>query len=391
MKNKLSYLFCLCCILFLIIPTGNAFASEAAAVSFGTIDYEELTLEVFNNNNSIVYYSTDNATWSEIEGGYDSTAKAYMMDISWISTTADVTLYFKGDIVKTVKTITIPMQNTSISVEYDKVEGEFTFIEAEGSDYFEWRKTTDYYWNKVSFTESSASYKSFLATMENLRVKGAKLIFRTPQVIGTGSNDVGIRPSSEISITIPARTAAPTVKVSASKLTLNTTKSVEYYDADGEFWIECDGAMAIEDIAPKALYKNGGKTVTLLIRKSATATVPYSKTQKLIIPGQTEMPTIGGSTSDVTYYYVNSKLVMQFNKASATNVYEYTIVREDNELNLARASWKSVSSTKLMTISKTVAPSGSTIYVRKKGADENSSKKISLVLSSAVNSFPVTY
>jgi hypothetical protein len=391
MKKKLRYLFVLCCILFLIIPSSNASASGAVAISFGTINYEELTLQVFNNNNTIVYYSTDNTTWSEIEGGYDNTTKAYTMDISWVSTTSDVTLYFKGDIAKTVKSITLPMQNSSINVEYDKVEGEFTFIEAEGSDYFEWRKSTDYYWNKVSFTESSASYKSFLTTMENLRVKGAKLLFRTPQVIGTGSSDVGMRQSSEISITIPARSAAPTVKVSSSKLTLTTTKSLEYYDTDGDFWIECDGAMAIEDIAPKVLYENGGKSVTLLIRKSATANVPFSKTQKLIIPGQTERPTIGGSSSDVTYYYVNSKLVMQFNKATATNIYEYSIVRENNELNPARASWKSVTSSKLMTISKTVAPSGCTIYVRKKGTDENTSKNISLVLPSAINSFTASY
>lgn len=391
MKNNLRYLFVLCCILFLIIPSSNAFASGAAAISFGKINYEELTLQVFNNDNTIVYYSTDNTTWSEIEGGYDNTTKSYFLDISWVSTTSDVTLYFKGDIAKTVKSITLPMQNSSISVEYDKVEGEFTFIEAEESENFQWRKTTDYYWNTVSFTETSASYKSFLSTMENLRVKGAKLLFRTPQMIGTGSSDVGIRPSAEISITIPARSAAPTVKVSSSKLTLNTSKSLEYYNADGDFWIECDGAMSIEDIAPKALYENGGKSVTLLIRKTATANVPFSKTQKLIIPGQAEKPTIGGNSSDVTYYFVNSKLVMQFNKASDTNVYEYTIVREDNELNLARASWKSVTSSALMTISKTVAPSGCTIYVRKKGKDENTSKNISLVLPSAINSFTASY
>lgn len=391
MKFKQRYLFFLYCILFLIMPVGNAFASEAAAISFGKVNYEELTLQVFNNNNTIVYYSTDNSTWSEIEGGYESTTKAYTLDISWVSAASDVTLYFKGDIVKTVKSITLPMQNSSINVEYDKVEGEFTFTEAEEADNFEWRKTTDYYWNTVSFDESTASHKKFLETMENLRVKGAKLVFRTPQVIGTGSGDVGMRPSKEIAITIPARGAAPTVKVSSSKLTLNTTKSIEYYDSAGGFWIECDGAMAIEDIAPKALYENGGKSVTLLLRKSATATVPYSKTLKLTIPGQAEKPTIGGSASDVTYYYVNSKLVMQFNKASATNIYEYTIVREGNELNLARASWKSVNSTKLMTLSKVTAPSGCTIYVRKKGIDENSSKKVSLVLPSAINSFTVTY
>jgi hypothetical protein len=82
---------------------------------------------------------------------------------------------------------------------------------------------------------------------------------------------------------------------------------------------------------------------------------------------------------------------MQFNKATAANIYEYTIVREDKEFNPARTSWKSVTSSKLMTISKTVAPSGCTIYVRKRGRDENTSKKISLVLSSAINSFKVAY
>ncbi len=390
MKYKLRYLFFLICILFLIMPTQNAFASEAA-ISFGKVNYEELTLQVFNNNNTIVYYSTDNSTWSEIEGGYDNTAKAYTFDISWVSVTADVTLYFKGDLVKTVKSITLPKQNSSINVEYDKVEGEFTFTEAEEADSFEWRKTTDYYWNTVSFDETSTSYKSFLSTMENLRVKGAKLVFRTPQVVGKGSGDVGMRPSTEVNITIPARGAAPTVKVNASKLTLNTTKTIEYYDATGGFWIECDGTMTIEDIAPKALYEKGGNSVTLLLRKSATKSAPYSKTQKLVIPGQTAKLTIGGSSSDVTYYYVNSKLVMQFNKASTTNLYEYTIVREGNEFNLAKASWKTVNSSKLMTIAKTTAPSGCTIYVRKKGTDENTSKKISLVLPSAINSFTVTY
>lgn len=391
MKNKRIYLFLLYGIFLFLIQTSKAFASNAAAISFGTINYEELTLQVFNNENTIVYYSTDNTNWAELEGGYNKTAKAYNMDISWVSATSDVTLFFKGDIAKTVKSITLPMQNSSINVEYDKVEGEFTFIEADQSDYFEWRKTTDYYWNKVSFTEASASYRDFLTTMENLRIKGARLLFRTPQVIGTGSDNVGIRPSAEITITIPARSAAPSVKVNSSKLTLNTSKTLEYFDTEGNFWIECDGVMAIENIASKALYENGGRDVTLLLRKAATGNTPYSKTQKLYIPGQKEKPTLGGSSSDVTYYYVNSKLVLQFNKASKTNVYEYTIVRDGGELNLARSSWKSINSNALLTISNTIAPSGSKVYVRKKGSDENLSKKTPLVLSSAINSFEVAY
>jgi hypothetical protein len=391
MKDNFKKIIFMLCIFFLLLPAGKALAADASAISFGTIDYEELTLQIYNNNNTIVYYSTDNTTWSELEGGYSSSTKSYQFDISWVSVKEDVTLYFKGDIVNTVKSITLPMQNSYISVEYDKVEGEFTFLDVEESDYFEWRKAADYYWNRVSFTETSASYQSFLTTMESLRVKGAKIIIRTPQVTGTGASDVGMRPSAEVSITIPARPSAPSVKVNSSKLTLNTTASMEYYDSVANMWVEFDGVISVEDIAPKALYENGSKTVTLLLRKSATASAPYSKTQKLVIPGQTGAPTIGGTSSDVTYYFVNSKLVMQFNNASTSNAYEYMIVKEGNEFNHRNSGWKTVTSSKLMTLSSTTAPNGCTIYVRKKGSDENTTKNQNLVLSSAVNSFSVSY
>ena len=390
-KINLKSLIVLFGLLLCMIPANKVLAAGASAVSFGTINYEALTLQVYNNNNNVVYYSTDNSNWSEIEGGYNSTTKAYTFDISWVLASADVTLYFKGDIVKTVKTLTLPMQNASIYVEYDKVEGEFAFSDVDDADYFEWRKAADYYWNTVSLKESSASYQSFLTTMENLRTKGAKIIIRTPQVIGTGAGNVGMRPSAEITITIPARTAAPAVKVRASKLTLTTTTALEYYDAASDLWVECDSDMAIEDIAPKALYQNGGKSVTLMLRKAATVSAPHSKIQKLIIPAQTGAPTLGGTSSEVTYYYVNDKLVMQFNQASATNVYEYVVVTGGNELNLARVTWKPVTNSSLMTLSKSLVPSGSTIYVRRKGIDENIAKNVNLVLPSAYNSFLVTY
>ncbi len=391
MKTKTLIICIIVTLLLSCLPMGRAYAAEASAISFGTIDYENLTLQIYNNNNGIVYYSTDNSTWSELEGGFDATTKSYMMDISWVSLSTDMTLYFKGDSVKTVKSITLPMQNSSIGVEYDKAEGEFTFSEVEEADYFQWRKITDYNWNTVSFNENSSSYKSFLATMESLRIKGAKILFRTPQVIGTGAGNTGIRPSAEITITIPARGAAPSVKINTSKLTLSTTSSIEYYDAENDLWMECDGVMSIEDIAPKALYENGGKTVTLQLRKAATSSASNSKVQKLVIPGQSAAPTIGGSINDVTYYYINSKLVLQFNKASEKNVFEYTIVKAENDYNSRSVVWKSVNSSKILNISTIAAPDGSTVYVRRKGTDENIAKKLSAVLPSATNSFTVSY
>lgn len=394
-NNRKTWIPMIMVLMFLLLgcrlPAVRANAAQASAVSIGTIDYENLTMLVYHNHNSIVYYSTDKSTWLQLEGALDSTTGAYIMDISWVSDKSDVTLYFKGDIVTTVKSVTLPIRNTSITVSYDRVETEFTFDNVEDMEVFQWRKSSDYHWTTVDFDESSSSYRQFIKQIENFMVKGAKILIRTPQVKGTGAEDAGKRPSKEISVTISARSAAPSVKISSSKLTTNTTTAMEYYDTKSSLWVECTNSMTLEELAPAVLYENGGKTVTIKIRKAATTSAPYSKTATLTIPGQAAAPTLGGNTCDVTYYYMNSKLMLQFNNASTEKAYEYAIVKPSGTYDVAKVSWRTVNNTKLMTLSSLTAPSGSTIYVRKKGTDENSSKNISLVLSSAVNSFTVSY
>lgn len=377
-------------LLISLLPTVKANAAAASTVTIGTIDYEELTIQIFNNDNTMVYYSIDDTNWIEVEAAYSSTTKSYLMDISWVSETSDVTLYFKGDIATKVNSVMIPERNNSFKVTYDKVEGEFIFSEAEEADFFEWRKATDYTWNKVSFNETYVSYKSFMETVAALNTKGARVIFRTPQVLGSASN-AGSRPSKEVTVTIPARAEAPSVVVYSSKLTLNTTTALEYYDAVTGLWIECDRTMPLADIAPKVLYKNGGQDVTIMIRRAATTSASYSKTAVLTIKGQAMAPEIGDNSKDVTYYYANSKLVMAFNNATTKNLYEYSIVKPGSVFDVATARWSSVSSNRLMTISNSAAPSGSTVYVRKKGIDASASRNIELVLSSAISSFQVNY
>lgn len=387
-KIKL-YVLLFAAIMLCSTPALIAKAETASAITFGTINYELLTMQVFNNNNTIVYYSTDNSTWTEVDGAYNGTTKSYSMDISWISNTSDATLYFKGDVFKTIKTITLPMQNNTFDVNFDKVEGSFTFNNAEESDVFEWRKSSDYNWQTVDMEENSSTYTKFLTMIEKFRVSGATIVLRLPQVIGTGVNNVGMRPSKEDSITIAARANAPTVKVNSSKLTLTTTTIMEYYDTTNGLWLECSGTMHLEDIAPDVLYENGATATTLKIRKTATTSSTYSKTQNLYIPAQKAAPVIGDSSSDVTYYYMNSKLMLQFNKASATNMYEYAIIKEYADFNVSTAAWKAVKATNVLTLSSSVAPNGCTVYVRKKGTD--AATNISLVLASATNSFTVKY
>jgi hypothetical protein len=396
MKNKrlrrVNYLPLIVSVLLIagFSPAKPAKAEAASAVAVGTINYEELTLQVYNNSNSIVYYSTNGDDWTELEGAYDNATKSYTMDISWIAAKNDMTLYFKGDVATNTVYVTLPMQDTEFSVIYDKAECDFTFITSDDAEFFEWRKAVDYYWNRVSLNDESASYQSFLNTMEIYRAKGIKLVFRIPQVIGTADN-AGSRPSKEVAVTITARAEAPSVTVNPSKLTINTTTAMEYYDAASASWIECEKAMTLDALAPGVLYENGSHDATLMIRKAATASAPYSKTAYVTIKGQAGAPQIGDNSKDVTYYFVNSKLAMVFNNASATNAYEYTVVKYDATFDAGTARWSTVNSTKLITLSAATAPNGCTIYVRKKGIEANATKNTELVLSSAAGSFTVRY
>ncbi len=377
-------------VLFLLLtvftPSAAANAGTASAVTLGVIDYEELTIQVYDNDNSVVYYSVDNQNWIEVEGPYIS--GAYHMDISWVSTTSDVILYFKGDLITRTVDVTIPMQINDFRVTFNKADGEFTFENADHTDSFEWRKASNYAWTKVSLDETSASYEAFLDTVETFRVKSAKIIIRLPQDPGNAF-DPGNRPSKEVTITIPSRAEAPSIVVNSSKLTLNTTTTLEYYDEASDIWVECTKGMTIEELAPEVLYENGAKDASYQFRKAATDKVPYSKTVTVKIPGQPAPPLIGGNTEDVSYYYVNSKLVLVFNLASKTNLYEYCIIKPGAEFDVATAKWVTVSASKPMTLSNSTAPDGCTVYVRKKGTDANASKNVSLQLSSAIKSFDV--
>lgn len=371
--------------------TVSAAEESTKAISIGKIDYDVLTMDVYPNGNSITYYSTDKKTWYEVEGVKTADNAAYVMDISWVSSKVDTTLYFKGDVVTTVISVTLPKTDTSFKVIYDKADILFDFENCDDATSFQWKKDTDYNWNTVSLENSSASYQNFMNKIETFLVKGIKLTFRIAQVPGTSDSEPGERPSKEVTVSLTKRANAPNIIVNSSKLTLNTTENYEYYNEKKKTWIECDKSMTLEDIAPETLYKNGGKTTTLMIRIAATSTKTYSKTAYVTIPGQTAPPSIGSSKEDVSYYYMNGKLCLQFNNASKTDVYSYAIVKPGSELDIATAKFTTVTNTMQRTLSQSTAPEGSIIYVRKHGTNANTSKNVSLVLSSEVAKITVSY
>ena len=399
----ITALFCLC---FVGFARTDAKADEAGKISVGDIDYERLTMKVYKNGNSNVYFSTtlanDLSGWDEVNGvaADDGKGTYLLVDISWASSASDVKFYLRGDKNTTATEVVLPKVTAAFRVSFDKVNGDFTFSGQEDRTYFFYRKSTDYNWIKVYFegmgdpapgNPSEVSYATFLSGIDMLRFKGAKLLFRIGQQPGTDENDTGARPSKEVAVTVSKYASAPSVKLNVTKLTFNTKTTMEWSD-DMKNWHECEKNMELKDLAPAALI--GGKggaasDVTLFFRLASTEKKPCSQISVVVIPAQTAAPSVGkDSSSEVSYSYSNNKLLLRFSKASATNMYEYCIVGKGAEFSESTAKWKTIKAAKTVSITKKSAEDA-TIYVRYKGTLENIKKGIPFRLPSACSNFAV--
>ena len=398
-KGKIGIAFMLMALVYIGILaagyTGTEADESARAVSVGDIDYDKLTVKVFKNGNSIVYFSSDSRkTWMEVEGdsGTDQESAYIVMDISWVNSKTDTTVYFKGDKEATALEVTFPKMNSAFKVKFDKAAIDFEFEGYEDATTFIWRKESDYNWQTVPFDKENAAYKAFLSEINALRFKGAKIIFRCDQVIGTGAENVGQRMSKEVKISIPKMANAPSVKVNVKKMILNTKTTMEYFDAEKNTWVACEKNMKVSDIAAKAMYSGGseGQDVVLKIRTAASEKKAYSKTLTLTIPAQGFAPSFG-DTADVKYSYDNGKLFLTFTKASAQAPIDYCVVKEGADFDPSTAKWKTVKANKQVKLAEKSVPDGSKIYIRYTGVAANANKNIELKLPSYYAEYTVAW
>lgn len=377
-------------------------ADPAAAqkVTVGAADYESLLLRVYPNGNSIVYMSADKGkTWTELEGSKetDTEGKEYIeTDISWASPTSNVTLTFKGNEAEEESECVLPRQISTFTVKYDKVNGTFDITNNTEAAIFWWRKASDYKWNSVPFDTASNGYKEFLSTIESLRYKGAKLVFRTGQTPGTDADHMGNRPSKEIKVSIPKYANAPSLKLNLTKLTLNTKATMEFTtDLESGKWSKCEKNMSLEEVAPAVFIKGEtpGVSVSVFFRVAQTEKKAASRIGCVTFPAQTEGPSVGANGKDVACSENSSagKYELKFLMAAATNVIEYCIVTPGNEFELTKAKWKSVKSGKTVALKEKAAPDGTVIYFRFKGTAENVRKGTEFKLPSACSSHTVTW
>lgn len=386
--------------------TGSQEESKPTAVVVEWIDYEQGTIQIAVNNNTKVYYS-DSAqkTWNVIEGAKQN--DRLTMDISWISVTKDYELNLKGSDDDTVVTVELPKYNSTLKAVFDKVDGTIDFTNEEGAENFQWRKATATgQWNTATIDMSKDGAKEFLSTVEGMRVKGGKIQVRIPQKTGD-STTVGSRPSKIVTVSITKRGNAPSVKVTANTMTVNTTDKMEYKlvsvggskQSDAK-WTECDKKMSLSNMAPQVLTVNSGaavkdavtvsgsaagKDVMVAVRKKATEKAPYSKTYYLTIPAQPGAPDASKFSTSKT----SSKFSLIIGDASKYNQYQYAVVEAGRKVADSDLKWKAVTSTKEITFKNTQYPAGSTIYVRTKG--ENQTKKVDLKLPSAYTTVSISY
>ncbi len=397
-KNLIKFIVtALICLCFAGFTKNEARADDAASqITVGDINYESLTMKIYKNGNTNVYFSTtlasDLSGWDEVSGvaSNDGNGTYLLVDISWASSAADVKFYLRGDKNTNATEVVFPKASTAFKATFDKVNGDFTFAGQDDAKYFYYRKNTDYNWVKVYFEgmgtpngDKEMSYADFLSNVEMLRFKGSKLVFKLGQQPGTSETETGARPSKEVTVSITKYASAPSVKLNITKLTFNTKSTMEWSD-DMSHWHECEKNMSLEDLAPKAIGA-GATDVVLFFRVAATEKKPCSQIAVVVIPAQTSAPAVG-KDAEVSYSYDNNKLLLNFSKASATNMYEYCVVTADKEFSLSTAKWKTVKAAKTVSLTKKSAE-GAKVYVRYKGTLENVKKGIEFKLPSAYSSF----
>lgn len=387
-KSKFVYLFAFAILLAFFAVPGKAFAEDdVQPVTIKEIDYEKAYMVIDPNGNTKVYYSaTGKDKWYQVEGS-KNTEGYFVLDISWISEKSDYKLSLKGSDDTTVVDTVLPAMNSSIKIKYSAADCELTFENEEGATVFEWKKSTSYVWNTdVPISQADDKGTFFKNAMEELKLKGGKIIVRLPQQKGTSATNTGSRPSKQVSVSIPKRAAAPSIKVNVTKLTVNTTTSMEYgvYSIGGTpsaiDWADCEKAMLVSDLAPEVF---AGKDVVIAFRKAATSSAGYSQTAYVTIPAQKSAPTEYLTT------VTPSKFTISFPGATKENPIQYAVVKAGTTIAVDKLSWKNVTSSKGISFSIKNLPAGSTIYMRFKGIAE--SKTVSLALPSAMKTITVTY
>ena len=340
---------------FLIIAS-HPFKAEASTVATPTainvvVDYLEETATVSTGSgiSTKIYVSKDNKNWEIMSSN--------VLDISALLQTREVTLYFKGNKETTPTSVKLSGEDSSLKAFYSVSGGEGRVNFSGTSFPIEVRKGTNGQWKTIP------SNNFFVTTQ--YETYGASLYFR---VIGTATR----RPGKIVSVKVPKRPTAPSVKLDGGKLYISGLKpgETQYRVGDNKDWTLFPASSTLRTMDLKDLL--GNEVNTTIKGGTIEFRTIYNDSKKKVASSVKviEVPAQPVAPENVTL----TGTMLTAVDANKRKYYEYTIVQGTGTLDLKTAKWTSFTSAKPVIIK--AAKIGDKIHVRAKSYTDSITKQV---------------
>ncbi|MFT4143697.1 MAG: hypothetical protein QM644_04520 [Mobilitalea sp.] len=346
--------------------TTKADANSMVGVKVNYLE-ETVTLSPGSGGSAKYYMSlNDKKTWEVIDPT-NTVDKTATIDISGYLSTKAIDVIFKGNKDLNPTTLTLQAEDRNLKASYVVINGVSSITVNQAS--LQYKKGANGDWKTYNGTLPLASYE----------IKGTTLYFRSAPLEGKRAGKV-------ITVKVPKRPTAPSIKLDASKLLITGLKvnEIQYRVNDTEGW------TTFTSTDPKV------KTKTLLSFLSTTTPPPNT-----VIPaGRIEFRTIGkdkkiASAVKVIEVTLQPTLPADITLTGSTITildsdtkrnYEYTKIAQGATLNIETAKWTTITSKAPVIIKN--ATVGEKVYVRLKSFTDSSSKQ--LVLPSTYKELTIT-
>jgi len=420
-----------------LLPVRMSYAADAEPVRVQAVEYYEEQLQVYNNNNTKIYFATEQdaskGNWEIIDAEDDGVT---MIDISWLSASSENILVIRGDKNTTQSRVIIGKRPTKLSVTIDytnmKQMNKDATIAAmvnimsdvgtgekpvKFSD-LEWRKGTAGQWKDTD--------ELTVGLLEKFLVNGTTLYFRIKAVDDVHVNGSstypdgtkGRRCSAEIKVKVPKQAAAANHNVDGGKFTVDVKYGKEYRISvdDGAFsaWVQVTDksakSLSLSDMLKDVKYNTGTNIglvegnpfpkMTIEVRDYASTKAPASKIASITLDKQRVLEqskvkvneTVANDDNIYISYSGNKYLLIRIPSASSDNPYEYCVFKKGESFNLAKASWTAITKGTEIKVPSSKAVDGGILYVRKKEIKQKiDSKKTSVTLASTYVTYEITY
>jgi hypothetical protein len=434
---KLSAIIAIIVTAGIILPQQPAYAAATIEpIKIVSVEYYEEQIKVQNNGNSKICFATES---DAVRGNWDvidtDDVNNTTIDMSWLSSSSEGTILVKGyeDPTGTISRVIMKAKpkKLEVSINYENLDSLsantsiaslVNIMTTEGTgekpiDFtdLEWRKGETGQWKKTDLLTAGL--------VDKFLVKGTTLYFRIcavdDVVVGSDFPDgtEGRRFSNEVKVKIGKKSVASGYGIDGSRFTANIKYGNEYRVTTGNntsTWIKIVDRSVKSTLLSTIVKSADGTTETkafpemkIEVRNYATSKSASSKitetsinAQRIIdedslVNGEAPPSAPTSNTNIYVSYNGNKNMILEIPSASTAQPFEYTVTKPNETLNLAKATWTSVTKGTEVKILATKAVEGGTLYIRMKEIKAknatSTSNEVSFELASTYVSEEISY